>query len=85
MRLAYSSPLNSTRAASCDQVILSLADEESERLLTEIEETMRLLVPPVTVLGPQFCVELDLAVQPLRTENSHLRRSVHYLCFLRIN
>ena len=47
---------------------------EEERLLTEIDHIIGLLPFVINNLNPDLQTEINLAVQPLRVENSDLRR-----------
>ena len=55
-------------------VIYCCPDAETERLLNEIEDNLRMLVPCVNTLDTEYGIDLSLAMQPLRSENANLRR-----------
>ena len=65
--------LNDTKTVTLT-VYTIITDAETERLLNEIEDNLRMLVPCVNTLDTEFGIEISLAMQPLRSENANLRR-----------
>ena len=58
----------------CPDTFLLFTDAETERLLNEIEDNLRMLVPNINTLDTEYGIDLSLAMQPLRSENANLRR-----------
>ena len=55
-------------------ILLSAANSEEHRLLSEIDHMIGLLPFMISNLNPDLQTEINLAVQPLRLESSDLRR-----------
>ena len=72
-RTALNPCLNDTKTVTLT-VYTIITDAETERLLNEIEDNLRMLVPSVNTLDTEFGIEISLAMQPLRSENANLRR-----------